>query len=102
MMEVLKAHKNFLVKVPQEKRTDYLVHTSNNEVAKEETHVIIGMDKIQRSKKMQIRRQVCIQTPAKPVGEQKNQHRMRFTFNRMMDDRCNCGTFSRKTGPTTE
>ena len=52
MTEVLKAHQHLLLKVSQEKRTDYLVQTSRNEIAK--VQIIVGMFQNMQSSKLQV------------------------------------------------
>ena len=95
----------FLVKVRQEKPTDYLAQTSRKEVAKGEINVIIGMFPNVQYSKLQVNADsetgIHINTQQNVLMKRKILHRFQFAFRRMMD-RCNYGKISRMTRPNTE
>ena len=106
MTEVLKTQQNWLVKVCQWKRTDYLVQNWRQEVANWVIHVVVGMfPKVQNSK-LQVdansAASVHTNTPQNLLMNCEIPHRLLFTFHRMMTDRCNYGKFSRMTRPSFE
>ena len=95
-----RAHQALLVKVRQEKQTDYIVLTSRKEVASKESREILGMfpnvQKHQISRWRQIRRQVCLQIT---LMKRKIQQLLQSTSRQMMNASCNYERFSRMTRP---
>ena len=107
MTEVQKAHQNSLAQARQKTQTDYFVQLSRKEVAKGESHVIIGM--LTECTKFKVpggcensKTSVHTNTQENLLMKRNIQQRLPFTFHRTMNDRYKYWKFSRRTRPNTE
>ena len=96
-------HQNLLVKVRQGTRTNHLVQTSRKEIARGDFHAIIGMCPSVQNFQFQVdadsETSLHANTQLNLLMKRTIQHLLRFTFHRMVNDRCNFGKFSRMTRP---
>ena len=70
---------------------DYIVRNSRQEVVKGEIHVIFVIFQNVQISKLQLDAdlEACVLTNTQLNLLMKKQHRLQFTFHRIMNDRCN-------------
>ena len=104
MTDLRKAHQHFLVTVLQGKHTDNFVYISSTEVVRKEIIVISGMfPNVQNSNLQQdAGSERHILTKLYLQMTRNMQQLLRFTFQRMMNARCNYRKYSRMSRPNTE
>ena len=105
MTDVRKEHQHFLLKVRQEKRTEYLAQTSRKGSCQRESSCncwhVPDSTKFKAPGGGRFGDKCAYKHKAKLRMKRKYQYLLLNTFHRMMNDRCKYGKFSRMTSGTS-